>query len=837
MTAVNQKDEVGYLNFVHANIDLREEELENLRINSSKSAASTKDHKDLRDFYKNAQIPDSDNPYFIRVDLADGEIRYYGYVGLKLAGKSEPVPESHLGVDNRLILSARSDGKGYTADYPENLPDLVARTRYIILDGKLKKIAPEFFDSARGSTSVVAADVVEETLDQTRHKKMKPISSTLQPDQFGITREPLSHSLAIQGPPGSGKTAVLLERLARIAFADEVVYRKGMLLIGPNKAFMDYVSSVLPALGESEISMISIDQLSQFSKSVTSTDLENYDLAYLKGCEEMRRILENLVSQQAKVLSKTSLLKVQEIPIEFSTSDSLALLNGLQEEGITSVSQMRRIAETRIKNILADRFTAGWRFKHGNLRGMQFDPATLVSQESAYRTIVRNMFPPTDPVSLLGKLKTDATLFVELSRGIFAYEDQIVWLKEIETQDKKITHLDVPILDYLDYLLNESPKKWGHIAIDEAQDLTPMELSMISRRLDIDATISVAGDLAQATGIQYYETWEHVLLQLEQELNFTEKQLRRSYRVPSEILGYAQQFLDASKVVVAPSEPFLGRPDSLRFIKADNPSSAIMDTIALAKSSLAAQESLLIIASNSDREVLRKHSFQDNGNAFVRIMEPIEVKGLEFDAVIIVNPERILEDFEWGKSYLARLFYVLTTRSTKRLTLIGSDMRLLKAPLIDLPEDDYPDPRFPSDATELAEEEASVDFDTGRVLSPISTPVDITYELKPKDISILEICQGLNIKITQASGDFTTGYWIFAGTSQIRCFECGEKPQLVFVRHSLLEQNTHLYAVGCPGCFVVRSYDSSKFGELNLVESELKTPALLQSKCPYCKGE
>lgn len=143
---------------------------------------------------------------------------------------------------------------------------------------------------------------------------------------------------------------------------------------------------------------------------------------------------------------------------------------------------------------------------------------------------------------------------------------------------------------------------------------------------------------------------------LQQEFEYTEKQLRRSYRVPSEILNYAKQFLDASKVMVAPSEPFLERPGSLSFLETSSAEQSLKDAVVLAEASLMASESLLIIASTEDRQALQTNKFLDNGNAYVRIMDPTEVKGLEFDAVIIVNPEKVLEDYEWGKSRQARLF-------------------------------------------------------------------------------------------------------------------------------------------------------------------------------------
>ena len=850
MTLINHDSEKKYLEHVQTCIELREEELEELHRLASTAVADNKSQQGLRDFYKSAAVPDPDNPYFTRVDIQGGEIRYYGNIRLNTPNKSEPVPPTHEGlVDGLLILSARSDGKGYTADYAENLPDMVARTRFMIVNGKIKKISEEIFNGDRTANSVIASDVVEESIGQTRNKRMQPISSTLQPDQFQITREPLSHSLAIQGPPGSGKTAVLLERLARIAFADESVYKKGMLLIGPNKPFMEYVANVLPTLGETEIALKSIDQLSDLSKKINSSKIESEPLIFLKGSVEMKIVLENLIENQVSMISKSSIMKIEDITIEFSPSDSLRILDSIKDEIYSSMVQQRRTAENRIRNLLVEKFQAEWVVRRGDLRSLQFDPAPRISQESAFRTIVRNMFPSVDPVGLLVKMKSDANVFIQASKSILTTEDQLIWLDEAELQASQITPADIPMLDYLESLISEPIGRWGHIAIDEAQDLSPMEMAMVSRRLDSQGTLSIAGDLAQATGTQYYESWHNVLLLLEQELEYSQKELHRSYRVPADILTYASQFLARSGVNVPPSEPFLERANSLVIKTTGSDQATISEALDLATKIQQDQESVLIIACKSDREILKGHQFADLGNAYVRVMEPTEVKGLEFDAVLILNPERILEDYDWDVSRFARLFYVLTTRSTKRLIMIGQEEALLRAPLsqmefeeVEVSLEDLNDSIARAEHAGKISSESQLSSQTNKTEdnSPENKIVaSVTAQMK--DISILDICINLNVSIKQASGEFIEGHWLFAGTSQSRCPECREKPQLVFSKHGANILNNdpdqHVFAFGCSGCFAVRHYDPEKNGSISNILEELDIPRLLTKMCPACGGK
>jgi DNA helicase IV len=849
MPKIDQESEKKYLKFVQENVSLREIELEELRKNASAVVADGKAQQTLRDFYKEAQVPDTDNPYFVRVDLSNGEVRYYGYQKLRQNSQSNPVPKTHEAVEDFLVLSSRSDGKGYTADYPENLPDLVARTRFMIQYGKIVKISEEFFDGSRQEHAVVAAEIVTESIEKTRNKKMQPISSTLQPDQFLITREPISHSLAIQGPPGSGKTAVLLERLARIAFADEAVSRKGMLLIGPNKPFMEYVSQVLPTLGENDIALKSIDELSEFSKNVNSPIIESEPLIYIKGSEEMKLLLENLVEGLARVLPKSSYIKIMDIAIEFTSADSYRLLQAIEEDAYPNFSQKRKVAETRVRNLLVERFQEQWISQRGELRSLQGDPSQLINQESAFRTIIRNMFPNSDPVGLLGKLKSDASFFMENAKNIFEAEDLLTWMEEAELQSSKFTPADVPILDYLDFLLNDPVRKWGHIATDEAQDLTPMELAMISRRLDANATLSLAGDLAQATGTQYYESWADILLLLQQEFQYSQKELTRSYRVPSEVLEYAQQFLNASRVNVSASEPFLERENSLEFSVIEDSNMQNLDVIARATEHLANKESVLILAPEKSRHIFTKHAFIDNESAHVRVMDPTEVKGLEFDAVIIVDPESIISDYQWAKSRLARLFYVLSTRSTKKLVLIGSELASLKSPLSNLEDDE--EESIVSEETEISDDSLVQLIESMSNLGKIdeskpSIPVEISVEvlaptIELPEVSILARCLELKVDLRQASGEYLTGFWLFAGMSQVRCYECGEKPQMVFLKHKKIAQNAqieeHHFALVCTGCSVIRDFEQTKHGSLENISEELKIPALIKNSCIACGGQ
>jgi hypothetical protein len=411
----------------------------------------------------------------------------------------------------------------------------------------------------------------------------------------------------------------------------------------------------------------------------------------------------------------------------------------------------------------------------------------------------------------------------------------------------------VAILDYLDFLLNDPIRKWGHIAVDEAQDLSPMELAMVARRLDTSATLSLAGDLAQQTGTQYYESWDGVLQLLEQEYAYSKKELTRSYRVPSDILDYAKQFLDASRINVSASEPFLHREDALEFSEIEGAKDRVLDVVARAYEHLQNKESVLILAPKSSRAIYSKYTFPDNGSAHVRIMDPTEVKGLEFDAVLIVDPEEILADYPWGKSRLARLFYVLATRPTKKLVLIGADSELLRTPLIRIDEEEveeFDETLLDDELSDLIGEAESIlesaskeIIEEVKIVPIYEKPNSASYESDAisgdyPTVSILDLCQDLKIDIRQASGEFTFGNWMFAGMTQVRCSDCGDKPQIVFVKHSDPENvetlEDHHFAITCTGCSVIRDYSSERHGPLESISVELKISILVKNQCLPC---
>ena len=227
---ISQDSEEIYLDLVKLNIELQEADVEQ-QLSGPKGAANNQTASKIRLGLENKRFPSKKDPYFLRVDLESGETRYYGFNLLRLSSESPEVPATHPGIDDLLVLSQDSDGTGYIALGGDELPQMLSRTRFRIRNGEIEKMDIEDLKGLVTKDRVIASEFVEEAIKETRQDRLQPIAGTLQPDQFRLSREAADHIVAIQGPPGSGKTAVLLERLARIAFSDPDARDIGMVLI------------------------------------------------------------------------------------------------------------------------------------------------------------------------------------------------------------------------------------------------------------------------------------------------------------------------------------------------------------------------------------------------------------------------------------------------------------------------------------------------------------------------------------------------------------------------------------------------------------------------------
>lgn len=828
---ISEESEGRYLDLVKVNIDLAVADVER-QLSGPMGAANNQSASSIRKGLEKKQFPSKSDPYFLRVDLKSGETRYYGYNLLYLYSGGTSLPPTHPGIsEGILVINQDADLTGYVGLGAEDLPDMVSRTRFRIRQGAIVKMSVEDLKGLVTKDRVIAADFVEESIKETRQDKLQPIAGTLQPDQFRLSREAADHIVAIQGPPGSGKTAVLLERLARIAFSDSNVRDKGMILIGPNKIFLDYVSEVLPTMGKSDIELSTIEGLSKWKPTLLE---ESEESLRVKGDSTVPILLEKAIKEQSRLLEKNLDFRVSNFRVLFTISESLDLTEEVNEV-VSSYSYKRELAETKLLASLVASFMESWESINGEGARLTIDPSIEISKSKQFRAAINRIYPIVKPADILNKLKNSPTYFYELSRDIWEPEEIRLWFEYAPTKGNKISVGDVPLLDYLDVLINGKPKPWGHIAVDEAQDYSPMQWAMVANRLSGNSTASLTGDLAQATGIFYYEHWEDIIELLQTKSHSTVRELTRSYRVPSGIIEYANQFLARSEISVSGAEPFLEDAGSV-IIQANLDKAATIDAIKRhINEELAVENSVCVMAPQDFLKELDIESFQSVGKAKVRFMEPGQIKGLEFDVMIIAEPQQILTELDYTPGRAARNLYVMSTRATKKLYLFGqNEEELLNPEILDLESLNVDEEQILGTDNEVsgAEESAMQEI----LELSFDEPVE---NFEQNGVSISELCKKYNLHVQSLKERFNQGNWFFLGFTQVKCINCGIKPQYIFRRHYVIENSGeekvyHYWGIVCSKCESILDGSSYPRWLLDKIAEELDASKSIPELCREC---
>jgi DNA helicase IV len=238
---------------------------------------------------------------------------------------------------------------------------------------------------------------------------------------------------------------------------------------------------------------------------------------------------------------------------------------------------------------------------------------------------------------------------------------------------KQWTHADIALLDELDEAIHGRPKTFGHVIVDEAQDLTPMQLRMVARRA-AGGWLTLLGDIAQSTGPVAYERWDELLEHLPGETADVEE-LVVAYRVPSEIMELALPLLPRIAPHARPPEAYRKGGEAPRLIRdADVARRSAEEAVVLD----AGEGSVAIVAPlglvPAVRDLLTRAHVEVDGSTVeelapaVRVLDAREAKGLEFDHVVLAEPAGIVEEVEGVQGW--RHLYVALTRATKTLTVV-----------------------------------------------------------------------------------------------------------------------------------------------------------------------
>ncbi len=543
------------------------------------------------------------------------------------------------------------------------------RRRFTLADGELTAYLDERLDDPDGELGSGIPDPVLAEIGAARTGAMKEIVATIQAEQDFVIRSPIEGCLVVQGGPGTGKTAVGLHRAAYLLFEHRRrLLREKVLVVGPNRVFLDYIADVLPSLGERSVVQKTAVDLAVPRVEITATD--STDGARLKGDERMLQVLER--AARATITPPTEAVRVP-----FGSR--------------TLVFEPDEIA-TWIADALSG--TAPFNRRKQGLAALAQREVTRRSERDgawaaagALRSALAKAWPTLNPQKLVERLLANPAMLAAAAGDSFDAEEQRLLLTRTGAR-KRFTAADQLLIDEANSLANGPPFTYGHVVVDESQDLSAVGLRCIGRRSP-SGSFTILGDLAQSTTPAGQSAWDAV-----QRLLGTADQrvavLTIGYRVPAPILVEANRLLPLTGVSVVESRSVrdVGAAPGVVRVGTDELADRVAREVADIKhhhrlTGVVAPDRLHdeISAALDSHQLAAVAHVQHLERHEVPVFGAEAVKGLEFDAVIVVNPHEILDGTPRG----ARLLYVAMTRAVQQLTFVSDEP--LPAPLGRLPID------------------------------------------------------------------------------------------------------------------------------------------------------
>ena len=635
---------------------------------------------------------------FGRLDLDDGDQLHVGRVSV--------VDED----GDVMLVDWRAPAAAAFYQATAAQPHGVARRRTLTTRGRtLVDLDDEVIDheaaEALGLEIVSGQGALLAALARSRSATMRDIVATIQADQDRIVRSPATGTLVVAGGPGTGKTVVALHRVAYLLYQDRERFEgRGVLVVGPSRAFAEYTSRVLPALGEDRAVQRPLEALAPPGARIAGWDRSAVgamkgDLAMVEVCRKLLRAALPPLPPTTRVgfegstaqVSGHELARVRDRLLDRVAADQIGVSyherSPAADEAL--VAALWR-AWSRVHREAGQHPPEGW-------TGTGFEQ-TL--EEAPEVTMLRRCFwPELTAEGVLAQLANGTIDLAEIGDGLLDPATTAA-LTAAWARADGWTIDDVALLDEVDALLGQLPepdpdlperdpglrvtgdpgerpttavdvessayRDFAHVVVDEAQDLTPMQWRTVARRGPY-ASWTVVGDLAQRSRVAEPSTWEEIG-RLIGRRRITIERLDVNYRTPTEIVDLARSVLAAAghDPASAPTSVRSGGAQPQRVRTRD----VVTTTIDLLTRTVASLDGTIAVIAPFElvtdvhqavEEAARVHDLAE-----VRVLDPRTAKGLEFDEVIVVAPDRIVAEDEVGTHQL----YVAVTRATRRLRFV-----------------------------------------------------------------------------------------------------------------------------------------------------------------------
>jgi DNA helicase IV len=590
--------------------------------------------------------------FFGRIDEAGGPRRYIG----RHAIADE---DNELLVVNWRAPAAEPFYAATTADHR----GLLGRRRLDVEDRHVLGFVDETLADEEGNA--VLTDAIVEDITRRRVGEMRQIVSTITPDQYALIARDVEGALVIQGGPGTGKTAVGLHRAAWLLYADPALARAGVLVVGPNEVFIAYISQVLPSLGETTVEQRPVDALAPARGDRAS---EPTDVATLKGSGRMAELLERLLWARVAIPQEPVRVPLRRGGVTVEPVD-VARLVAIAREQTRSFQRGRERFRERLADWVAARAMEGARGRMGETPAA--DMMKMVRGAKEFQKLANATWPRVTADQLFLMAFKNRARLAGAAGGLLDDGELDLLLRSGPPARGALRHSDVPLLDEARWLVDPDLRTYGHVVVDEAQNLTPMELRMAARRARGHA-MTILGDIAQRTADAELRSWDEVVAAAGVR-RFDVAELEVSYRVPDDFLRVAATVAPAG--AAATPRGVREAPWPAVAVAATDLAAAIATVVGALREHVgsvgivaaavhhAPLSAALAAAGVADVEA--QGDGRLSGGADLLGLQA--VKGLEFDAVVVVEPAAILGERPDGG---AGGLYTALTRSTRALAVV-----------------------------------------------------------------------------------------------------------------------------------------------------------------------
>ncbi|HEY2427866.1 MAG TPA: ATP-binding domain-containing protein [Acidimicrobiales bacterium] len=585
------------------------------------------------------------------------------------------------------------------------------RRRHFATEGRsVLGIEDELFgvagDDADGGGELVGPGALLTALERSRSGQMRDIVATVQREQDEIIRADLPGVLVVQGGPGTGKTAVALHRAAYLLYTYRFpLEQQGVLVVGPNQVFLRYIEQVLPSLGESGVVLTTVAGL---LGNARIRGMDSPIAARVKGDARMAGVLARAVEGRQRGLGRDLTVGFGALSLRVTAATTRAIVATVKRRPGTHNARRGQVEAMLLRALYEQYAAAVARGRRTGLvtgltgpDGVELDAAQLSAQvrrDPVVVTALDRMWPLLAPEDLLNDLFGSPALLALATDRVLGPDERDALGRDRAHALEELawTAGDIPLLDEARALLGPlrgrrrsgangrapdpdgEARGYGHIVVDEAQDVSPMALRMLARR-SVTGSMTIVGDIGQATTGTAPSTWDDVLAHLPSRRPARIVNLTVNYRTPAEIMDVAAEVL--AGVGSVGWEP----PRSVRTTGHPAEVRAVGDAAELdAEVARAASDELSAVGGGTVAVIAPSARLAGLGAALatadlpwgdpartglsapITLLDVPAAKGLEFDSVVVVEPAGIAGEGPEGM----RALFVALTRPTRRLVIV-----------------------------------------------------------------------------------------------------------------------------------------------------------------------